>query len=629
MNQIVIMDTVREAENLLNDARSFYMRSELHDSERCTLEALALLKPYEDMDDIGESTDEASVKHAVIESIAHVYNRLNTIYDARGDYHKAIEYGKTAIEYCEKGNIRTRAGNLYGNLGGNYANIGDYTKGLEYLHVALTVAEENNDLKLIATWLGNISVVYKFIGDLHGALEILSRVQQISTQLLDAELEANNQLAIGQIYFELENHTLALEYYLNALNHFKTLDLKQDVAIVLINIGILYDVKGEYETALQYMKESLSINEKISSKAFVANCLCNIGDVYIRTGDYLQAIAYLKRSLAQAEELDDKRQQAHSVYGLGVAASKLGKDSWKEGEEYLRKAIHDAVELGLIHLEARCRKSLSDALAEQLRWEESAMEFRKYHDLERKVQSEAATLQAQQIENRRKVDEAERDRQVKIAQHKVTVQLLHKTLPPSIAQRLMDGEHNIADKYDSASILFADIVGFTPISARTEPRKMVELLNNLFTRFDKLTLDCKVERIKTIGDAYMVVAGVPEACEDHALRIARFAVAIEEEAKQFSDDYNEPIQFRVGINTGEVVAAVVGESKFAYDVWGDSVNTASRMESHGEAGKIHCSEEFMKALGNSSFHFIERGEMDIKGKGTMKTYFLERADGNG
>ena len=120
MNQIVIMDTVREAENLLNDARSFYMRSELHDSERCTLEALALLKPYEDMDDIGESTDEASVKHAVIESIAHVYNRLNTIYDARGDYHKAIEYGKTAIENREvrqvamvdtKGRVAVHTGN--------------------------------------------------------------------------------------------------------------------------------------------------------------------------------------------------------------------------------------------------------------------------------------------------------------------------------------------------------------------------------------------------------------------------------------------------------------------------------------------------------------------------------------
>lgn len=641
---MTIIETISQAEKLLNESKDFFILSEFDKSERCAKDTLDLLLPFADRDDLGDCLDESSIIYAVIANIAHAYNRLNTISDSRGDYHQAIEYGTTAISYCERAHIQWRIGNLYGNIGGNYANMGNYEKALAYLNKAVRSAEERGDDKLVATWLLNTSIVYKFIGDLQQALEIMSRIQKITAQTLDLELGATSSLAMGQIYFDLGNYQLALEYYNNALSYFKATNSKQDIAIVLINMGIVYDANGEYETALKYMKESLAINEEIQSKAYTANCLGNIGDVYIRTGNYSEAIAYLKKSLHQAQELNDKRQQAHCIYGLGIALSKMNKDSWDEGEQYLQKAITLSLELGILDLEARCRRTLSDLMSEQHRWEESAAQFRMYHDLERKIQSEKAVEQIQQLENRRKVEEAERDRQHKIAQHEVTVQLLHKTLPPSIAERLMNGEKNIADKFESASILFADIVGFTPISARTEPRKMVELLNTIFTRFDKLTIEHQVERIKTIGDAYMVVAGAPERCVDHAERMARFALAMIDEAIQFSTEVNESIQFRVGINSGEIVGAVVGESKFAYDVWGDAVNTAARMESHGESGRIHVSEEFVHqlAMNNAQWtmseekenqilsiahcqlRIIPREEMEIKGKGTMRTFFLEK-----
>ncbi|MES2766554.1 MAG: adenylate/guanylate cyclase domain-containing protein [Bacteroidota bacterium] len=199
--------------------------------------------------------------------------------------------------------------------------------------------------------------------------------------------------------------------------------------------------------------------------------------------------------------------------------------------------------------------------------------------------------------------------------------LLLNVLPASIAKRLKSGERDIADHYECVSILFADIVNFTPLSAEFEPRKMVSLLNNLYTRFDRLTEHFGVERIKTIGDAYMVVGGAPEPCEDHAERIANFALAMQNEMKKFSLEFGRELLLRIGISSGEAVGAVVGEKKFAYDLWSDAVNTASRMESHGEPGKIHTTKEFKDALGEK-FSFLERTEITVKGKGIMTTYFL-------
>ncbi len=221
--------------------------------------------------------------------------------------------------------------------------------------------------------------------------------------------------------------------------------------------------------------------------------------------------------------------------------------------------------------------------------------------------------------------------------------LLLNILPASIAERLKAGERNIADHYDAVTILFADIVGFTPLTQTKQPRQIVEMLNNLFSRFDRATELHGAERIKTIGDAYMVVAGAPTPCDDHALRIAKLAFAMLEQTALFCEEIGENIQLRIGINTGEAIGAVIGETKFIYDLWSDAVNTASRMESHGEAGKIHCTEEFKHAvetvhapslqlhapslqLHAPSLQFIRRGEMEIKGKGIMNTYFLEKAE---
>jgi len=207
--------------------------------------------------------------------------------------------------------------------------------------------------------------------------------------------------------------------------------------------------------------------------------------------------------------------------------------------------------------------------------------------------------------------------------HEESETLLLNILPAPIAHRLKSGERAIADKFDAVTVLFADIVGFTKLSARTTPEQLVQGLNAIFERFDELAKKYGLEKIKTIGDAYMVAGGLPERTDDHCERVARFALemqaVMQEEGLHTSK--GERIHLRIGMHTGAAVAGVIGTSKFAYDLWGDTVNTASRMESHGEAGKIHVSEEVCTAL-QGNFTFEERGEIEVKGKGVMKTYYL-------
>ncbi len=202
--------------------------------------------------------------------------------------------------------------------------------------------------------------------------------------------------------------------------------------------------------------------------------------------------------------------------------------------------------------------------------------------------------------------------------------LLLNILPAEIAERLKDGEHPIASRHDGVAVLFADIVGFTPASQAMDPTEVIETLNGIFTRFDRLTAELGLEKVKTIGDAYMVVAGAPHERPDAVARIARMAVRMLAATADLTFG-GSPLQMRVGIDVGPVVAGVIGESKFAWDIYGDVVNTAARMESHGVPGRIHITQNVLDRL-PPGFTAHERGLVQIKGKGHLRTYLLDAVD---
>jgi len=204
--------------------------------------------------------------------------------------------------------------------------------------------------------------------------------------------------------------------------------------------------------------------------------------------------------------------------------------------------------------------------------------------------------------------------------------LLLNILPEEIAERLKVANTMIADHYESASVLFADIVDFTPMSARMSPQELVGLLNDVFTTFDGFVAELGLEKIKTVGDAYMVASGVPGARPDHADAIAELALRIRDHVAANQFDGHE-ITLRIGINSGPVVAGIIGTDKFAYDLWGDAVNTASRMESAGVAGSIQLTPATYELI-RDTFVCEPRGVVSVKGKGDMDTYLLisRRAD---
>jgi adenylate cyclase len=199
--------------------------------------------------------------------------------------------------------------------------------------------------------------------------------------------------------------------------------------------------------------------------------------------------------------------------------------------------------------------------------------------------------------------------------------LLLNILPGPIAQQLKEGHQVIADYFSEATVLFADIVNFTPLSARLHPDELIALLNDIFSGFDRLAEQHALEKIKTIGDAYMVVGGLPRPRPDHAEAVVEMALAMQQQIAHFQRDDGRPFEMRIGIATGPVVAGVIGTRKFAYDLWGDTVNTASRMESHGLPGQIQVTQETYERL-SGRYQFELRGTVELKGQGRTTAYLL-------
>lgn len=243
----------------------------------------------------------------------------------------------------------------------------------------------------------------------------------------------------------------------------------------------------------------------------------------------------------------------------------------------------------------------------------ASLERKRFRDRERafmlKLQTEQKKLQIEQ-------------RKLEIEQQ-TSEKLLLNILPKAIADRLKKGEHTIADSFSEVTVLFSDLVGFTELSTTIEPCQLVEKLNQIFLAFDKLTEKHQLEKIKTIGDAYMLVGGLPTPRPDHVEAVANMALEMLTTLNKINQEANAHFQIRIGFHTGPVVAGIIGKNKFNYDLWGDTVNIASRMESQGLSGYVQVSEATYQRL-KDKFVFERRGPIEIKGKGTMVTYLLHR-----
>ncbi|MEA5520857.1 adenylate/guanylate cyclase domain-containing protein, partial [Limnoraphis robusta] len=220
------------------------------------------------------------------------------------------------------------------------------------------------------------------------------------------------------------------------------------------------------------------------------------------------------------------------------------------------------------------------------------------------------------------LDALDREHSKTMEARQLSDKLLLNILPLKIAERLKLKEEYIVDDFANVSVLFADIVGFTKISETLTPEKLVEILNRIFVEFDYITERNGLEKIKTIGDAYMAAAGIPEIHAEHAIACVKSALEMNKFIKNDPFLQNIQLELRIGIHSGAVVAGVIGKNKFAYDLWGDAVNTASRMESHGSPGEIQITKSVKDSIGDR-FVLEERGLVNVKGKGMVETYFVK------
>ncbi len=555
---------------------------------------------------------------------------IGNIYRFMSDLPRSLEYLHKALALCEQHGIDEHIADIYSNIGDTYSLLTEFPVALEYMKRSVAMKEEMGDRHSAAFTMGNIGSTYNNMSDYGQALEYLNRALVIHEEF-DAKGEQADVLSnIGISYYYLHDHPRALEYMGRGESLYEQLGMKVNTANIKANIANIYFSLEEYDTALGYMNQALSVLKESHAHHHSANVLGAIGYVYRQLGEQQQALKYLNESLDLYRELNMKINILGTEAKIGSVYSLMEFDSYDpvRAEELLVNSLSHLEELGVIGRNLDELKKLAELFENTSQWQKANHYNKKLAAIEKEVHSDEVKKQAEKFAFDRKIAEEK-------AQRQATEALLHNILPKRIADRMMEKKTTISDYFDNVSIFFSDIVDFTSLSSKISPQQLVEGLNAIFSEFDRIAVKHGLEKIKTIGDSYMAVCGIPEPCENHAERVALFALEVTEAIKNFSfTEEKIPVTNRIGLHTGSVVAGVIGENKFAYDLWGDAVNTASRMESQGESGRIQVSEDFMRAIVEAVnrseiehkrvLKFTERGELEIKGKGKMKTYFLER-----
>lgn len=574
----------------------------------------------------------------------NAYYSLVMLESKRGDYHAALRVAETALAFTEQYLHHTNHAATWNMVGVSHWMIGNFDKALEYFSKILTELEKiGRNSRAYAGTLVNTGMVYSALGVYDKALEYFEQALLMLTTAGEKPFRANVLLGISEVYANMGLSGKSSEYLAQSLALYEELGDRSGIGNVMLSHGQGYTRQGDYHRAVECFGKALATFRELGETLSIAAALAGIGEASRRIGSYSDALEHFGRALALHEEVDNKQGSCTELANLGIVYATPDFEGYDptKAEEYLVRGLAIAQDLGLKQTMYEIHKPLAKLYEQEGRWQEAFEHYQRYVTLNDEVHTEEAKKQANLMEQRRQT--AEREKEIEIAKAtaaaklSATTNLLHKVLPESISTRMIDGEENIADFFPNVSILFADIAGFTPISADMPAFVVIRFLNHIFREFDRIIKKHGCEKIKTIGDGYMAIAGAPIECADHAERITAAAFEMQETIQlpeEFGEYLPEGASFgiRIGLHTGSVVAGVIGDERFVWDVYSDAVNTAARMESHGEADKIHVTHDFVRLLQNRfaatkntnhGIQFVKRGEMEIKGKGMMKTYFLE------
>ncbi len=523
--------------------------------------------------------------------------------------------------------------NLLNNIGGLYADEGNEAKGLEYSLRSLKISEKIGDTLRILSALNTVgSIYYDKKATWDKAVSYFLKALSLSEAIGDKDAIGFISANIGEIYLNQNDFETSKSYYEKTI---KALGDAPNSSFAYSGIGKIYLIQGDFAQALDYNNKSLEIAEKTKSKPHIVRAFQGIANVYIAKKDYIHALIYFNKASTIAEEVKAPVDLKDIYQGMAVAYAKTA--DYKQAYKYqtLYAGIKDTLynidtdkKLGKLQFEFDLQKKEGQI---NLLTKDKALQEA---DLQRQKLAKNALISGLVLvffitmiiyrgyRNKIRLNKV-------LDKQKVEIEgLLLNILPAEVAEELQKTGVATPRYYEKATVLFTDFKNFSQLADDLSPQQVVTELDECFVAFDDIIEKYKLEKIKTIGDSYMCAGGIPTEDDDHVINIIKASLEIQE----FTRDRNQkrivlnlpPWDIRIGVNTGPLVAGVVGKKKYAYDIWGGTVNVASRMESNGEAGRVNISAatyEFIK----DKYACTHRGKIYAKNIGDIDMYFVDHA----
>lgn len=590
----------------------------------------------------------------------------------------AFYFASLAFELSKSKGLEKKMARALNTQGASYWVRGNHANALHYFNLSYELYQKIGDLSNSAVCLNNMGVIYRSQGNDLKALSLLLESLNIRETLKDSFQLADVMNNIGLIYQDQENYDNAVKYYRKSLKIREILNESDRMGGSLTNIGLILQIQKEYDEALIYFEKSLVLYRTINDRKQEANVLVNIGLLYIEQEKTEKALDYLKQGKQISTAIGDSNGLANVQTSIGAiylaektfskAISKCKKGleiSDLIGDILLQKEACTCLYLSYkengqpakaLHIHERL-STISDSLKKsETQQKLNEMEFNKLVLRDSIANADRARLKEEQHQKEVRANKRSKNisfgvsvsililatalysrlrlvRKTKsIIEHEKnrSEKLLLNILPTEIAKELKEKGKADARDFETVSILFSDFKGFTEQSSKLSAADLVDEINFCFEGFDKIMDEFKIEKIKTIGDAYMAAGGLPVPSNDSVKNTVLAALEMQafiQNRKRELDTTGKPsFEMRVGIHTGPVVAGIVGVKKFQYDLWGDTVNTASRMESSGKIGHVNISNTTYELIKNDAqFSFISRGKIDAKGKGQLKMWFVSKS----
>lgn len=612
------------------DSLKNLLLTEIHDTTRVNL-LNALSKNY-----FNDNPDTAIIIAGSSKSIAEriqfqsglalACKNTGIAYYMQGKYKDAIINWQQALEVYKAIGDKKGVANMLSNQGAVYFNQGDDAKSLELHLQSLKMSEEINDTLRIVTSLTNIGGVYSNKpATLSKAIDYFLRSYKLSLVIKDDYLIGTSAGNLGEIYYKTGDDKTALMYLNEAAGKF---DGTEDMPYALNYIGRVYTRQKDFDKAIKNHTEAFNISKKLDTKLDMAQSLVGLAQAYFAKGDVNSAINVYKESLEYAVPLNDVAGIKEAYQGLADSYSK--KSDYANAFKYqeLLLAIKDTIynintdkKLGTLQFtfDIEKKESQINLLNKDKELQKKELARQKFVRNSFIGGFAVVLLFAGVFFTQRNKISKEKKR---------SDQLLLNILPEETAEELKATGTAKAKSFESVSVLFTDFKNFTQASELLSPEELVAEINHCYSEFDRIISKYDIEKIKTIGDSYMCAGGLPVENQTHPVDIVSAGlemVRFIEKNKQDRIAKGQPyFELRLGIHSGPVVAGIVGIKKFAYDIWGDTVNTASRMESSGEIGKVNISGTTYELV-KHAFNCQHRGKIEAKNKGTIDMYFVENA----